>query len=70
MKNSDNVVRLGLTPKHKDTETLLRILDYDHRSIEKLEKHDGKYLAGELVLHEVVDSQEFQLTVPGIGIVL
>lgn len=36
MNNSDNVVRLGLTPKHKDTETLLRILDYENRTIEKL----------------------------------
>lgn len=28
MANSDNVVRAGLTPKFKDTETLLEILDY------------------------------------------
>ncbi|MBD3224967.1 MAG: mannose-6-phosphate isomerase, class I [Caldithrix sp.] len=29
MANSDNVVRAGLTPKHKDTETLLNILTYE-----------------------------------------
>ena len=29
MANSDNVVRIGLTPKFKDAETLLDILDYD-----------------------------------------
>lgn len=28
MKNSDNVVRLGLTPKFKDVKTLLEIVDY------------------------------------------
>jgi mannose-6-phosphate isomerase class I len=38
MKNSDNVVRLGLTPKHKDTKTLLQILDYEDRNIEALKK--------------------------------
>ncbi len=29
MANSDNVVRVGLTPKHKDAETLLNILKYE-----------------------------------------
>ncbi|HDM76957.1 MAG TPA: mannose-6-phosphate isomerase, class I [Deltaproteobacteria bacterium] len=29
MANSDNVVRVGLTPKYKDAETLLEILTYD-----------------------------------------
>ena len=29
MANSDNVVRVGLTPKHKDAETLLKILKYE-----------------------------------------
>jgi mannose-6-phosphate isomerase class I len=28
MINSDNVVRGGLTPKHKDTKTLLELLDF------------------------------------------
>lgn len=70
MNNSDNVVRLGLTPKHKDTETLLKILDYNDRSIEKLEKHNGKYVAGDLVLHEVLNTGELELKVPGIGLIL
>lgn len=29
MANSDNVVRMGLTPKFKDTKTLVEILDFD-----------------------------------------
>ena len=29
MSNSDNVVRGGLTPKYKDTETLFQMLPYD-----------------------------------------
>ncbi|HDM75576.1 MAG TPA: hypothetical protein ENG51_03800, partial [Deltaproteobacteria bacterium] len=29
MANSDNVVRVGLTPKYKDAETLLEILTYN-----------------------------------------
>lgn len=28
MINSDNVIRGGLTPKHKDTATLLQLLDF------------------------------------------
>jgi mannose-6-phosphate isomerase len=31
MANSDNVVRAGLTPKYKDAETLLRIMDFEPR---------------------------------------
>ena len=31
MASSDNVVRMGLTPKLKDEETLLRILKYESR---------------------------------------
>lgn len=31
MINSDNVVRGGLTPKHKDTKTLLKLLDFQAR---------------------------------------
>jgi mannose-6-phosphate isomerase class I len=30
MVNSDNVIRGGLTPKHKDTATLLKLLDFKH----------------------------------------
>jgi len=30
MINSDNVIRGGLTPKHKDTTTLLQLLDFDN----------------------------------------
>lgn len=37
MANSDNVVRVGLTPKYKDAETLLTILDYEPGPISLLE---------------------------------
>ena len=36
MANSDNVVRAGLTPKHKDVDTLIGMLDYRGRSIEEI----------------------------------
>lgn len=36
MANSDNVVRVGLTPKFKDTDSLLKILSYDISQVEKL----------------------------------
>merc|ERR1719337_432598 len=34
MVNSDNVVRGGLTPKYKDTETLTEMLKYEFQDIE------------------------------------
>jgi mannose-6-phosphate isomerase class I len=70
MKNSDNVVRLGLTPKHKDTDTLLKILDYSNRSIERLEKVGTTYRAGDLLLQEILTEETVELKVPSIGIVL
>ena len=33
MANSDNVVRVGLTPKYKDAETLIGILDYEPKPV-------------------------------------
>jgi mannose-6-phosphate isomerase len=46
MASSDNVVRLGLTPKFKDYESLIEILDYDHDAIPVLE---GEFMHGERV---------------------
>jgi mannose-6-phosphate isomerase class I len=43
MKNSDNVVRLGLTPKFKDVETLLKIIDYDQKELTPLVKNNHCY---------------------------
>ncbi|MFC2037624.1 mannose-6-phosphate isomerase, class I [Chloroflexota bacterium] len=37
MANSDNVVRVGLTPKFKDAGTLVKILDYEPRAVSALE---------------------------------
>ena len=34
MVNSDNVVRGGLTPKFKDTNTLLNMLKYEFKNVE------------------------------------
>jgi len=34
MVNSDNVIRGGLTPKHKDTATLLQLLDFNAKKFE------------------------------------
>ena len=53
MKNSDNVVRLGLTTKFKDTETLLRILDYEQKDLTPLIKKDNYYEGGILRLYEI-----------------
>lgn len=57
MANSDNVVRLGLTPKFKDAQTLIEILDYEPRPI--------SFLGGVLDSGEVVyrtPAKEFQVT--------
>lgn len=35
MANSDNVVRGGLTPKYKDTETLYQMLPYESHKSER-----------------------------------
>jgi mannose-6-phosphate isomerase class I len=31
MANSDNVVRLGLTPKLRDSETILKMMEFSHK---------------------------------------
>jgi mannose-6-phosphate isomerase len=41
MANSDNVVRVGLTPKFKDARTLLDILDYESRATVFLDGSPG-----------------------------
>lgn len=41
MANSDNVVRVGLTPKYKDAETLINILDYEPCSVPILENNSN-----------------------------
>jgi len=51
MKNSDNVVRLGLTPKLKDVETMLKIMK-DQIGLDGLEveKTQHGYIWNKLVL--------------------
>ena len=51
MANSDNVVRLGLTPKFRDTDTLLSMLEFKSKkpSIvkpEKISENIDKYYSG------------------------
>jgi len=41
MANSDNVVRVGLTPKYKDAKSLVEILKYEPRSITILSARPG-----------------------------
>ncbi len=57
MANSDNVVRVGLTPKFKDTHALLEILDVEARPAQVLSADAGQ----ERVRYPVL-SAEFQLT--------
>jgi mannose-6-phosphate isomerase len=57
MANSDNVVRVGLTPKYKDAEALLTILDYAPGPISLLE---GRSDVEEIVYHTPVS--EFQVS--------
>lgn len=57
MANSDNVVRVGLTPKYKDAETLITILDYEPGPISLLE---GSLDGEEIVYHTPVS--EFQVS--------
>jgi len=51
MVNSDNVVRGGLTPKFKDTETLVKMMPYE---MKKREAQSGHALeeSGEVELRE------------------
>lgn len=58
MANSDNVVRVGLTPKFKDAETLLDILDYTPRPVTILGNTPG--VSDEVVY--VTPAAEFQIT--------
>jgi mannose-6-phosphate isomerase class I len=39
MAASDNVVRLGLTPKFKDKETILQMLNYESKSPNYIEPY-------------------------------
>ena len=52
MKNSDNVVRLGLTPKLKDVETMLKIMK-DQVGLDGLEveRTEHGYIWNDLVLN-------------------
>jgi mannose-6-phosphate isomerase class I len=52
MKNSDNVVRLGLTPKLKDVETMLKIMK-DQVGLDGLEveRTEHGYIWNNLVLN-------------------
>lgn len=64
-------MRLGLTPKQKDVETLLRILDYNKREIERLERKNGRYVGGGLVLNEIEGKGKVRVDgAAGVGIVL
>jgi len=36
MASSDNVVRAGLTPKFKDIDTLINMLDYQSQNVEQV----------------------------------
>jgi mannose-6-phosphate isomerase len=57
MANSDNVVRVGLTPKFKDAETLLEILEYEPEPVSILE---GPPHADEVIYQTPAD--EFQVS--------
>lgn len=57
MANSDNVVRVGLTPKFKDAPTLLEILDYEPKPVEIL---GGAAVAADVVYK--TPAPEFQVT--------
>lgn len=41
MTNSDNVIRLGLTPKHKDDEAMAMALDFEPRKISMMTPNQG-----------------------------
>lgn len=55
MANSDNVVRAGLTPKYKDTSTLIDMLTYDLHPIPVITKE------GETFTY-ITEAEEFELT--------
>jgi mannose-6-phosphate isomerase len=57
MANSDNVVRVGLTPKYRDAETLIAILDDRLGAVPILEAPAG---IGEMIYH--TPAREFQVS--------
>jgi mannose-6-phosphate isomerase len=58
MSNSDNVIRAGLTPKHKDIDSLLKVLTYE-LSLPKIIR--GKKQRNSLVYQ--TEAKEFQLKI-------
>jgi mannose-6-phosphate isomerase len=58
MSNSDNVIRAGLTPKHKDIDSLLKVLTYE-LNLPKIIR--GKKKRNSLVYQ--TEAQEFQLEI-------
>jgi len=74
MKNSDNVVRLGLTPKLKDVKTMLEIMN-DTVGLDglKVEKTADGYIWNNLVLNPITvqanEEQSINLKNISIGII-
>ena len=74
MKNSDNVVRLGLTPKLKDVDTMLKIMK-DDIGLDGLEveRTDKGYIWNNLILDPQElkeEAKEIKLKQQSIGIVV
>lgn len=63
MANSDNVLRAGLTPKHVDTQELLRILSFDSRPVHILHPE----AADQGCLRYPLRTEEFALSVLELG---
>ena len=73
MKNSDNVVRLGLTPKLKDVETMLSIMK-DELGLDgmEVEKTQHGFFWNNLLLNPVdIKDEAFELSIANqsIGII-
>ncbi len=58
MTNSDNVIRVGLTPKFKDIKTLLKVLNYEY-GLPKILKGSRK---GKSVIYKT-DAKEFEIQI-------
>lgn len=59
MANSDNVIRAGLTPKHKDIETLLTVVDFSPSDVRVLDP----VAVSQTEAHYITPAREFRLAV-------
>lgn len=70
MKNSDNVIRMGLTPKLKDLNVLPYILTNTLQPLNEIIPSNGVYSSENLHFRVIHEEASFEAKVLSIGIVV